>query len=240
MRVVLLGAGRLGRSLYTLLGAAGVDVVLCRRGQAFPVVQEGDVYWLTVQDAGLALASSSLPRDRVVLHSSGVNNADILGHPLGGVLHPMMTFPGPELGLPDLRGVGARVEGPPQARAAASELALALGMVPVECADPVAWHLAASMVSGHLAVLFLDAAALLEEAGVANAAALLLPLAQESLVRAALSGDSAITGPAVRGDEATVLKHLKRLGREDAVYRALDGRIRARRGGGSGAREPIL
>ena len=229
MRVVLIGAGRLGRSLVQLLGAAGVDVVLCHREDALPRERDGDVYWLTVQDAGLALTAAGLPRGRVVLHSSGVNSASVLDHPLGGVLHPMMTFPGPELGLPDLRGVGARVEGPPEARAAAVSLSRALGMVPVTCDDPVAWHLAASMVSGHLAVLFLDAASLLTDAGVQDAAALLLPLARESLNRAAVAGDDAITGPAVRGDDATILKHVERLGDEDTVYRALDARIRARR-----------
>lgn len=229
MRVVLIGAGRLGQSLVQLLGAAGVDAVLCHREDALPRERDGDVYWLTVQDAGLALTAAGLPRGRVVLHSSGVNSASVLDHPLGGVLHPMMTFPGPALGLPDLRGVGARVEGPPEARDAAAFLARALGMVPVTCDDPVAWHLAASMVSGHLAVLFLDAVSVLADAGVPNAADLLLPLARESLNRAAVAGDDAITGPAVRGDEATISKHLARLGPEDAAYLALDSRIRARR-----------
>lgn len=225
MRVVLIGAGRFGRSMRQLLERAGVDVTLCARGD---VPLDGDVYYLAVRDGALAEVASTLPRDRVVLHASGANGAGVLGHPRGGVLHPLMTFPGPEVGLPDLRGVGARVDGPDDVRAVAGELARALGMVPVACDDPVAWHLAASMVSGHLAALFLDAAALLSRAGVPDAAQVLRPLAVESLRRAAESGSSAITGPAARGDEATVAAHLAWLAGDDAVYRALDARVRAR------------
>lgn len=225
MRVVLIGAGRFGRSIRELLSRAGVDVRLVGRGEAAP---EGDVYWLAVRDTALAGVAADLPRDRVVLHASGANGPEVLGHPRGGVLHPLMTFPGPELGLPDLRGVGARVDGPEDVRAIAATLARTLGMVPVACADPVAWHLAASMVSGHLAALFLDAASVLERAGVPDGAAVLRPLAAESLRRAAESGNAAITGPAARGDDATVAAHLCWLNGDDAAYRALDARVRKR------------
>lgn len=225
MRVVLIGAGRFGRSMRELLARAGVDVRLVGRGQAAP---EADVYWLAVRDTALAEVASALPKDRVVLHASGVNGPGVLGHPRGGVLHPLMTFPGPELGLPDLRGVGARVDGPDDVRAIAATIARALGMVPVVCAEPVAWHLAASMVSGHLAALFLDAVSVLERAGVPDPASVLRPLAEESLRRAAESGNAAITGPAARGDEATVAAHLRWLAGDDAAYRALDARVRKR------------
>lgn len=228
MHVALIGAGRLGRSLAILLPAAGVRTTLVRRGEPLP---DADVYWLCVRDSGLAQAAATLPRDRVVLHAAGALAADVLAHPLGGVLHPLMTFPGPELGLPDLAGVGARVDGPEEARVPARAIAAALGMVPVEDVDPVAWHAAASMVSGHLAALFLDAAAVLDRArpgGQPPAAQLLLPLARESLARAAMHGALAITGPAARGDDVTVALHLQRLEAEADVYRALDRRIRER------------
>lgn len=236
MHVALLGAGRLGRSLAELLPAAGVPATLWRRGEALPAA---DVYWLTVRDAGLAEVAAQVPRDRVALHASGALPAAVLGHPLGGVLHPLMTFPGPEVGLPALVGVGARVEGGPEALAAARWLAERLGMVAVEGVDPAHWHAAACLVSGHLAALLLDAADVLA-GGVDDAprgsdstrehsAGLLLPLALESLRRAAERGPAAITGPAARGDEATVALHRAVVGDALPAYDALDARIRALR-----------
>lgn len=230
MQVCVLGPGRLGRSLAVLLPAAGVRTHLWRRGEPLPVPGFlPDLYWLAVRDDALAAVAALLPRDCVVLHASGALGADVLGHPLGGVLHPLMTFPGPEVGLPSLDGVGARIDGCPEARVAARALAQVLGMVPVEGVDPVAWHAAASMVSGHLAALYLDAATVLERAGLDNAREILLPLALESLRRAASVGPAAITGPAARGDEGTVALHRQLLGEELQAYDALDARIRAMR-----------
>lgn len=230
MHVAVIGAGRLGRSLGVLLPRAGIHATVVGRGGGAP---GADVYWVAVRDGQLADAVASLPRDRVVLHAAGALGPDVLGHPLGGVLHPMMTFPGPELGMPDLRGAGARVDGPPDAREPARVIARALGMVVVEDVDAVAWHAAASMVSGHMAALLLDAADVLDRGRGGTdpkASSLLLPLALESLRRAADAGAAAITGPAARGDDATVALHLERLGVEADAYRALDARIRARRG----------
>ncbi len=230
MHVALIGPGRLGRSLAVLLPAAGIPATLVRRGEPLP---EADVYWLVVRDAALPEVAARVPHDRIVLHAAGALGPEVLHHPLGGVLHPLMTFPGPELGLPNLAGVGARVDGAEPARAVARVLAGALGMVCVEDVDPVAWHAAASMVSGHIAALFLDAVAVLDRGRSSvdpPAAELLLPLALESLVRAAAHGGAAITGPAARGDVATVALHLGRLQGESEVYRALDKRIRERCG----------
>ena len=231
VHVVIIGAGRLGRSLGILLPQASIGVTVVERGGAIPAA---DVYWLAVRDAQLADAVALLPRDRVVLHAAGALGAEVLGHPLGGVLHPMMTFPGPSIGVPDLRGAGARVDGHPRARAAARDIAERLGMAVVEDVDPVAWHAAASMVSGHMAALLLDAADVLDRGRTGRtppASSLLLPLALESLRRASAAGDAAITGPAARGDDATVALHVQRLGAEAPAYRALDARIRARRRG---------
>jgi len=231
VHVAVIGEGRLGRSLGILLPQAGLRATLVGRGGETPLA---DVYWLAVRDSQLAEAVAVVPRDRVVLHAAGAIGPEVLGHPLGGVLHPMMTFPGPELGVPDVRGAGARVDGPPAARAAARLIASGLGMVVVEDIDPVAWHAAASMVSGHMAALLLDAADVLDRGrgdAEPRASSLLLPLALESLRRAAAGGAAAITGPAARGDDATVALHLARLGEEGPAYRALDARIRARKGG---------
>lgn len=233
MRVALLGRGRLGRSLAILLPRAGIETATWRRGEPLP---EADVYWLTVSDPAIPEVAAWVPVDRIALHAAGALDATVLGdRPERGVLHPLMTFPGPEVALPDLRGAGARVEGTPRARAAAEALARALGLVPFAVpGDLVRYHLAATTASAHVTAVLFDAARRMEGAGIppGDAARLLLPLAIESLRRGAEAGPAALTGPAVRGDEATLARHAERLEGEDReLYALLTRRIRARRWG---------
>lgn len=233
MHVLVLGPGRLGRSLAVLLPRAGHRVTLWRRGDPIPAA---DVAWVTVGDAAIGAVAALLPPALPALHAAGALGPEALGErPERGVLHPLMTFPGPEHGVPDLTGAGARVEGTPAALAVARALAADLGMVPFTLTgDRVLYHAAATTASAHVASVLLDAARWLARAGVAeaDAAALLLPLATESLRRAARHGPAALTGPAARGDAATVAAHAERLGDPDRdVYLALAARIlRARDG----------
>ncbi len=234
MRVVILGVGRLGGSLVPLLRDAGVDAVPWSRGA--PVPPDADVYWVTVRDSAVAEVAARLPARAVALHAAGAHGPDLLGErPERGVLHPLMTFPGPAVGLPDLRGVGARVDGTPGAVRHATALAERLGLRPFRVpGDTAAYHAAAALASGHLSALFLDSARVLARAGVPmeDAPALLLPLALESLKRAAEAGAAALTGPAARGDVATEQRHRAVLADEEAsIYAALADRIRRLRGG---------
>jgi predicted short-subunit dehydrogenase-like oxidoreductase (DUF2520 family) len=234
--VAVMGAGRLGRSLAAMLPPRGVRVTLVRRGEGVP--DDADAVWLCVRDAELpGLAAALAPVEatrgasRPVLHASGALGAEVLA-PIAcrGVLHPLMSFPGPEVGLPDLSGAGARVEGHPRAVVMARTLAGVLGLRVVEGIDPTRWHAAACLASGHLAAAFLTAAEVLEGAGLdaESARAALGPLARESLRRAVESGDTALTGPAVRGDVTTEERHRAALGDADrAVYDVLARRIRA-------------
>ena len=235
LHVAVVGAGRLGRSLAVLLPARGVRVTLVGRDDGIP--EAADALWLCVRDADLGpLAAALAPWEsaratpRPVLHASGALGADTLTPlPCRGVLHPLMTFPGPEIGLPDLTGAGARVEGDPLAIVMAHALAVALGMSVVEGVDATRWHAAACLASGHLAAAFLAATEVLEGAGLdaESARAVLGPLARESLRGAIETGPAALTGPAVRGDVTTEARHRAVLADEDrAVYDVLAGRIR--------------
>lgn len=229
MRVAILGVGRLGGSLARVLPKAGVDVVTWSRGAPLPV--GADVYWVTVADNAVAEVAARLPPEAIVLHAAGAHGPELLGERAErGVLHPLMTFPGAEVGIPELQGVGARVDGTPGALRAARALAERLGMRAFQLeGDPRLYHAAASIASGHLSALFLDAAEILSRAGVPTpeARALLLPLATESLRRVAEAGGVALTGPAVRGDNATERHHQTVLTPEEAVvYAALSARVR--------------
>lgn len=232
MHVAILGLGRLGGSLAVLLRAARVDVVTWSRGEPLPV--GADVYWITVGDGNVAEVAAILPPDAVALHAAGAHGPELLGdRPHRGVLHPLMTFPGVAVGVPDLRGVGARVDGTPRATAAALELAGLLGLRPFHVpGDSRLYHAAASLTSGHLAALFLDAAGILTRAGVPaeEARALLLPLATESLRRVAAAGGVALTGPAARGDRATEQQHEDALSPDESrIYAVLSDRVRQHR-----------
>jgi predicted short-subunit dehydrogenase-like oxidoreductase (DUF2520 family) len=166
-----------------------------------------------VGDSAIADVAAIVPRDgRVILHASASAGLDALRpHEERGVLHPLMTFPGPEIGLPPLAGAGAAVAGSPRALAVATELASRLGMVAFPLpGNPAGYHAAATMASGHLGAVFLVAVEAAIAAGVPadRAAALLLPLASESLRRVASAGGGALTGPAARGDEQAMAAHL--------------------------------
>ncbi|MFN7142872.1 MAG: DUF2520 domain-containing protein [Myxococcota bacterium] len=233
MRVAILGVGRLGGTLVPLLRDAGVEVFPWTRGM--PIPAGANAYWITTRDTAVFEVASFLSPDAVALHAAGAHGPELLGERADrGVLHPLMTFPGPAVGVPDLRGVGARVDGTPRAVEVATEIALRLGMRPFRVpGDTRAYHAAACLASGHLAALFLDAAGVLERAGVPRdeAASLLLPLAEESLRRVAASGPVALTGPAARDDRATERRHHEVLGAgEYTIYAALAARIRSLRG----------
>ncbi len=207
MRIGLLGAGRLGRTLAPLLAERGHEVRLSRRGET----PSGDVILLTVPDAALREAAERLPLGPIVLHCSGGSDIDVLRpHRPAGSLHPLMTFPGPEVDVPDLTGVPAAVAGDPDAVAAARAIATSLGLVPFEVpGDRRLYHAAAVMAGNFATVLLAEAARVLSEAGVdpAEAPALLAPLAVRSLQNAASDPRAALTGPAARGDLPTIAAH---------------------------------
>lgn len=233
MRLTILGAGRLGRSMAVLLAnAPGVRVQLCARGEQ---PDHPDVLWLTVSDRDVAAVARAQAPGPVVLHASGSLGLDVLEpHERVGSLHPLMTFPGPEQGLPTLTGVPAAVVGHRDAVAAAHTLCDALGLSPFAVpGDRRLYHCAAVMAGNYTTVLLAEAARVLEAAGIdpREAPSLLVPLARASLEAAASDPVGALTGPAARGDEAVLTAHQQALaeaGLEEqaALYRALLQRTR--------------
>ncbi|MCB9759192.1 MAG: DUF2520 domain-containing protein [Alphaproteobacteria bacterium] len=226
----LLGQGRLGRTLARLLPERGHPVRIWRRGLPFPEV---DVAWILVSDAGVAEVARALPVGPVVLHASGALGLDVLApHLRAGSLHPLQSFPGPEVAIPPTQGVPAAIAGHPEARAVALQLARDLGFRPVDVPGDRRLYHAAAVMAGNFATALLDAASeLLSAAGVPpeDAPAVLAPLALASIRQAAERGCApALTGPFARGDAATVRGHLDAIegaapGLAD-LYRALGDR----------------
>jgi predicted short-subunit dehydrogenase-like oxidoreductase (DUF2520 family) len=202
----IVGAGRLGRALAPALIDAGIDVTgpLGRGGD----VGDADVVLLCVPDAEIAAAAAVIePRaGRLVGHCSGATTLDALAPHEAFSLHPLMTVPLD--GQPRFAGAAAAVAGAtPAALALATALAGRLGLAPVAVADEdrAAYHAAASIASNFLVTLEAAAERIAGSAGVERAA--LVPLVRATLENwAALGPERALSGPLVRGDEATVAR----------------------------------
>jgi predicted short-subunit dehydrogenase-like oxidoreductase (DUF2520 family) len=203
-----------------------------------PWLGETGVVILAVRDDAIKPLAESLARTRaiserhVVLHLSGAQGQEALGPLVStraalGSLHPLQTIAEPE-GAPErLKGSWAAVEGMPRAMEAGEKLATDLGMRPFRIATkakPI-YHAGAVFASNYLVVVEAVAQRLLRHAGLsdADAWAALRPLVEgtlENLSRA--EPKSALTGPVVRGDTATIVRHLESLAIDDAkLYRAL-------------------
>ncbi|MEE2750002.1 MAG: DUF2520 domain-containing protein [Myxococcota bacterium] len=213
MNIAILGLGRLGRSLVPLLEQAGHNVQTWTRDQAFP---NCDVAWIMVRDEAVAEVAGALPPGPIVLHASGSLGLEVLQpHSPAGSLHLLQSFPGPEVGVPPLRGVPAAVSGDPAAVECAKKIASSLGLNAVHVpGDRRLYHAAAVMAGNFATTLLGEGAKALQQAGVSKdmACEMLAPLALASIQQAAIRGPAAaLTGPFPRGDAATIEGHLQAL-----------------------------
>ncbi|MDO8184842.1 DUF2520 domain-containing protein [Conexibacter sp. JD483] len=206
LRCAIVGAGRLGRALAPALLDAGIATSgpLGRGADG----GDADVVILCVPDAEIAGAAAAIaPRPgRYVGHCSGATTLEPLAPHTGFSLHPLMSVPLD--GASRLAGAAAAVAGEtPAAHALATALAFRLGLTPVAVADEdrAAYHAAASIASNFLVTLEAAAERIGASAGLDRDA--LVPLVRATLENwAALGAERALTGPLVRGDEATVAR----------------------------------
>jgi predicted short-subunit dehydrogenase-like oxidoreductase (DUF2520 family) len=204
------------------------------------LVQAGVVI-LAVRDDAIRPLADALARgegggairaEQVVLHLSGVQGQEALAPLVAsraalGSLHPLQTIADPERAPQRLKGAWAAVEGMPRAMQAAEGLAQDLGMRPfrITAKAKVVYHAGAVFASNYFVVVEAVAQRLLRHAGLSDAEAwqALRPLVEGTLENLSRKEPmAALTGPVVRGDEATIQRHLGSLTRDDAVlYRAL-------------------
>lgn len=233
---VIVGPGRVGRSLARALRKAGTEVELRGRADGLAGL-DGRVVLLCVPDSGIAPLSRQIGRSgsrpRLLGHTSGATGLDALataGAEGAFSLHPLQTVPD---GSSDLAGSPAAVAGSgPEPLEVAGEIAKMAGMRPFEIseADRTVYHAAASIASNFLVTLEQTAAELLGAIAVDNPREVLEPLVRRSLDNWFALGPDALTGPIARGDEATVEAHRLALSerRPDliAFYDALADRTR--------------
>lgn len=205
----IIGPGRAGRALARALDAVSwrVDSLLGRGDDLGAAASGVDVLVIATPDAALAdVARAVRPEaSTVVLHLAGSLGLDVLTpHPRRASLHPLVALPDAELGAARLQGASFAVAGDPMV----SEMAAALGGRSFTVADEhrAAYHAAACIASNHLVALLGQTERVAATAGVPLDAYLGLVRATVDNV-AALGPAAALTGPAARGDEATIERH---------------------------------
>jgi pantoate--beta-alanine ligase len=208
--VRLIGPGRAGRSLAAALADAGCDVrdVLTRRDDLTQAARGVDVLVIATPDAAIApVAARVVPvPSTVVVHLSGALGLDVLvPHPRRASLHPLVPLPSPEVGRVRLRsGITFAVAGD----SAAADLARVLGgsAVMVEDEHRAAYHAAACIAANHVVALMGQVERVAASAGLDLDA--FVGLARAALTDVAELGPAAaLTGPAARGDDATLDRH---------------------------------
>jgi predicted short-subunit dehydrogenase-like oxidoreductase (DUF2520 family) len=221
----------------------------------------GGVVFVTVPDGAVGRVAAGLARSgvpwsgRAVFHTSGLLPARLLAALAGrgaltASLHPVQSFPRKNAPPSIFKGVTWGVEGGPAGVKAASEVVRALGGSVLLLAeeDKPLYHAACVLASNAHVALEWTAAGLLGAAGIGEktAAGMLLPLAQGTLQNVKDLGlEKALTGPILRGDVATVGKHLEALRTDPAareVYLVLGRQIlelAVKRGLGAGRIRPM-
>ena len=222
--VRIIGRGRAGSALAIALGEVGWAVDVVGRGDDLTSAASGvDVVVIATPDAviGEVAAAVAPAPTTVVVHLAGSLGLDVLApHPRRGALHPLVALPHGPTGARRLRsGAWFAVAGDP----IVTTLAEALGGTTFQIADErrAAYHAAAVIASNHLVALLGQAQRVGDAAGVPFEALLELVRATVDNV-AELGPAAALTGPAARGDDATIERHLAALAPEERpAYEAL-------------------
>lgn len=185
-----------------------------------------DILWLCVPDREIRNCAELLARvggwsKQVVLHSSGALTSDELGalRERGASVasaHPLMTFVPGE--IPSLAGVPFAIEGDRRATAVARQVARDLGGEPFQIrkADKAAYHAWGAFASPLLTALLVTAEQVAAAARIRSnsSRSMMLPILHQTLANYAKHGPAkGFSGPLIRGDAVTVVKHLRVLRR---------------------------
>ena len=225
--VRVIGAGRAGCSFARAIDDLVDWDVIDMRGRGVAIddaAADVDLVLIATLDTVVAdVAAAIRPGRAVVAHVAGSLGLDVLApHDRRAALHPFMSLPDAEIGAERLTGGWFAVAGDPLV----ADLATALGGRTFEIADDdrALYHAAAAVASNHLVALLGHAQRLGASVGVPADALMALALGSaENAV--ALGPAAALTGPAARGDEATLVAHRDAIGRraprELAAYEAM-------------------
>jgi predicted short-subunit dehydrogenase-like oxidoreductase (DUF2520 family) len=200
MDITIVGAGRAGTSFFAALSNAGHRVRLVHHDELADL--DGTELVLLAEIATRIEARE----DRVIAHVAGSLTLSVLApHPRVASLHPLVPLPSGELGARRLVGATYCVAGDE----AIVAVARSLGGRVITLRDDQrgAYHATAVVAANHLVALMGHVSRLAREAGLSLED--FLPLARQALADVAEFGPhGALTGPASRGDMATIDAHL--------------------------------
>jgi predicted short-subunit dehydrogenase-like oxidoreductase (DUF2520 family) len=250
--ISIVGAGRIGRALGRRLCEQGwrIHSVVTRSestarravrsigggsasGELSRNIFSARVILIAVPESAMANLVTRLAslgeaelRGKIVLHTSGALNSDVLGalRSLGaavGSIHPLQTFSG--IGIPALEGRVFGIEGDPAAVRVARSMTRSLGGQPVQlsAASKPLYHAAAVISAGHVLALEETAVRIFTSLGMKRQGALkaLLPLARQVLENLERVGPRAAwTGPLARRDYNVIAMHEEALKSAPSEY----------------------
>jgi predicted short-subunit dehydrogenase-like oxidoreductase (DUF2520 family) len=207
MKISIVGTGRAGTSFERALRGVGHDVRLIGRGELHQLGSP-DLILLCVPDSEISPVAASIPvSDRyVVAHVAGSRTLGVLGaHKRVASMHPLAALPSPEIGARRLAGATYCVAGDELV----GVVVASLGGRAITLNDDqrTRYHATAVVAANHLVALMGHVEKLAEAAGLHLED--FLGLAEQALddVRS-LGPQAALTGPASRGDMATIDAHL--------------------------------
>jgi pantoate--beta-alanine ligase len=239
--VRFIGPGRAGRSLASALGAAGWQVagLLGRDDDPSSAAAGVDVLVIATPDDVIAQVAAAVrpdPRCVVVHLAASLGLGALDPHPRRGALHPLVPLPTPEIGARRLaQGISFAVAGDP----VVCGLVESLGgrALHVDDADRPAYHAAACIAANHVVALLGQVERVAAGAGLELDAFIdLTRCALDDVAR--LGPAHALTGPAARGDWATLERHRQALAPEERpAYNVLVGQ--ALRLAADGAGRPL-
>jgi len=210
----IIGPGRAGTSLAAALSSRGWDFAgFLRHGDdVTDAALDVDLLVVATPDDAIAeVAAAVMPVEgTTVAHLSGSLGLDVLApHPQRAAVHPLVPLPNGEVGAARLcSGVTFAVAGHPSARA----VVVSLGGRVVEVSDDerAAYHAAACIAANHVVALLGQVERVAATVGLDLES--FLPLTRAAVDDVATLGASAaLTGPARRGDWATLSRHLDAL-----------------------------
>lgn len=246
--VFIVGAGRVGTALALLVNRAELELAgmwtrsqssaarveeavgrSCAWGALPDDVGRARLVIVPVRDpevpavCGALLDGGLLRSCEAVLHCGGARPAaeamaNLVPSVPVGTFHPLVAAASPEQAARAMPGAFFAIEGDPEARTLARELArrLEVGWFELDGEQMTPYHAAAVMASNHAVALWHAATRLLGETGLdrARCQEVLLPLLRSTLDNVErMPLEEALTGPVRRGDPDTVARHLEMLHR---------------------------
>ena len=224
MRIILIGAGKLGNQLYKSIISNKVVKIIqwVNRSAKKNETSEGvsivkkasnyenvDLYLLAVSDDSIGTISGSLPRDAFVVHTAGSKSLNSISQKRAGVFYPLQSFSKNK--DVDFSKISVGIES--KIRTDINLLkklakSIKASVFEINSKQRQKLHLAAVLVNNFTNHLFVEAAEICKKNDLSFN--LLKPIIQETFEKIeTLSPQDAQTGPAIRGDEKTIKKHLK-------------------------------